>query len=614
MKRFISLFFADFVRAFKVLNPKLRLRSIELFALMVTLGLLELTFILTLTYMGAALTSPDTLRTNFLFRAIFAVAPDLRIWCKDPRYLVILAGFIVVIASIGKNVISFATYHRMAKLGEDISISIGHEIMERYLYRDYAWHLSAESASTFQRMAWRNVLTQLLINLLGMYSSVVTMLILFGSLVGKEPVLSSFVVVATGGIGLLVYQGLRHQVDKCAHLSATAAERETKAVLCATKGIRDVIIYRQQPQFLLSVTEAAELGKVPRMLNIIAPIIPTWVLEATGFAVMVLAVTYLIFVQEADIPRITTALALLTLTAWRVLPYCNRIMGHQVTIRALRPMAHAVLKLLESLRESRMELPPAPDPNFRFEKQVELKNVSFRYPDANEDSLHQINLTIKKGTRIGFVGPSGAGKSTLVGVLCGLLPPTEGQIIVDNKQMSEAQAAAFAAMMGYVPQSPFLFAGTLAENVAFSHWGQPWHEGKVRTACDMAAVDFVGDHPSGVRLPIGENGAGLSGGQAQRVSIARALYADPSIIIFDEATSALDQGNESIILNTIRNLPGSVTCIIIAHRLTTVEYCDLLVWIDQGRVKQIGPPSEILPQYRASYTHHIIEEGEFPLA
>lgn len=598
---FLFLIFGDFFRIFKILNKTLRWRSLWIFTLMVFQGLLELAFIVSLTYMGIALADPIGLQNKYIFKFIFLVFPGLKVWASDPRCLLILAGLIVVIASAIKSFVSYFAYKKMYMLSEDVSIRIGYEIMERFLFKDYAWHLSSDSAETFQRMMWRTNLSMMLVCILSMYSSVLTMTILFSSLVSKEPVLSSIVLITTVCFGVALYRKIRQSVDRFAEKAADAVQKETSAVLCATKGIREVLIYGQQDIFLKAIDNAAEMGKIPRINNILAPSVPTWVLEGMGFGVMVAAIVYLVLGLDSSIQRITAALSLLLLTAWRVLPYCNRIVGYQISIRAIRPMALSVLEVLEGLRHTPLILPCSSGQHIEFNSKFDLVGVRFRYPGAKHFSLDGINLSIKKGSKIGIVGVSGAGKSTLVGVLSGLLPPSEGHIALDGKKIDDAERAAFARKIGFVPQNPFLFAGTLAENIAFSQWGRSWDEDKVRIACRRAAIDFIDNHPLGVEMPIGENGAGLSGGQAQRVSIARALYADPAIVIFDEATSSLDQGNEDIILNTIKQLPGEVTSIMIAHRLTTLELCDLIVWIDKGRVVDAGCPETILGKYRNAY-------------
>lgn len=597
MINIFNILFKDFNRIYKILCHKLRVRTILLFVWLALQSFLEVLFLICMTYMGTALTASDALRQEIIFQGIFAISPALDAWASEPRKLVLLAGAVVVVVSTLKSIVSWWATRTTCLLSEDISIDIGQEIMSRFLYRSYAWHLSSESASTFQRMMWRNNVSGMLSALLSMYACMLTVLVLFLSLVGQEPMLTTLVIGIVGGIGFVLYKFMRFNVDRQAQLAAHSSQEETRALMCATHGIRDVLIYRQQEVFQKAITNAAKSGRMPRMFNGIAATIPTWVLEAAGFLMVVVSIAYLVYGEQADIPRITAALALLMLTAWRVLPYCNRVVGYQVMVRGLRPMANAVLELLEQLRNIPSDPPPTPAKDFTFNDEIQFNNVSFQYMGTDKPSLHGLSFSIHKGEKIGIIGSSGAGKSTLVGVLSGLLPRTGGSISVDGKELTPARGAAFASMIGYVPQSPFLFAGTLAENVAFSEWGKPWDEKRVREACRKAAIDFVDSHPLGFKQPIGENGAGLSGGQAQRVSIARAMYNNPKLLIFDEATSALDQANEHNIRHTIDTLAGEITCVIIAHRLTTVETCDRIIWIEGGNIIGCGKKQNILSKY-----------------
>lgn len=590
----------DFLRIFGMLQRPLRLRAVALFGIMFMQSLAELFFILVLTYMTLAVSNGDALRATPLFRGIFWAAPPLRLWSEDPRHLLLLSGAVLVLVCGVKNLINFLTARGIALLGEDISLFFGTEIMERFLHRDYAWHLSPESASMFQRMLWRGNVGIILTHLLTLYACILTLLVLFFSLLGQEPVLTTLVIITTGLLGIALYAVLRRGVDASAIEAAESAQEETRTLMCASKGIREVLIYRRQPAFLAALRNAALRGRKPRTFMSIAPTLPTWVLEGTGFAVVIICIIYLVYVQNASISRITEALALLLLTAWRVLPYCNRVVSLQISIRSLRPMAYAVLDLLADLRASAPASAIEPAADFSFADRITLKNVSFQYAAATTPSLRHITLTVKKGEKVALIGPSGSGKSTLAGILSGLLPPAGGSITVDGIPLPPERAAAFAMRIGYVAQMPFLFAGTLAENVAFSHWGEPWDETAVRAACRQAAIDFVDDRPEGLRQAIGENGSGLSGGQAQRVCIARALYPEPDVIIFDEATSALDQANENAIRHTIEHLSRNVTCILIAHRLSTVEQCDRIIWLEHGRIVMEGPPDTVLSHYRRS--------------
>lgn len=600
MKANISIFFPDLWRILHLLDCRLKIRSGLVLLLMLAQSLLELGFIVALTGMGMALTNGAGLRASIVYKGIFYLFPALGAWAEAPHNLLMLTGGVVILVSITKNIMNYLTARSIALLGEDISLTLGTEIMERFLYRDYAWHLSPESSSMFQCMMWRSSLGLMLTHLLSMYALLITIVVLFSSLVGQEPVLTTMIIGITGVIGAVLYVSVRKNVDKSATNVAASDHEFTRALLCATKGVREVLIYRQQPAFLQSLVQAAFKGREPRTFINIASTLPTWVLEVTGFMVVVLSTAFMVYFQHSSTERITAALALLILTSWRVLPFCNRIVSLQISVRGLRPMTTAVLELLEKLRQSPAQVASIPDPHFNFLKSISLRNVCFHYPTSVANSLQDITLTIKKGDRVGLIGPSGAGKSTLAGVLSGLLPLTSGKMLVDDHELAPEQAAAFAMQIGYVPQTPFLFAGTLAENIAFSAWGKPADTDRLHSACRQAAIDFVDTHPQGLDQAIGDNGAGLSGGQAQRVSIARAMYARPSLIIFDEATSALDQANENAIQQTIDQLAENVTCLIIAHRLTTVERCDHLVWMDNGRVVMQGPPSKVLAEYVSS--------------
>ena len=604
----MSVLFAELFRVMRLLDARLRVRSALVFLLLLAQSLLELGFILTLAGMAMALSDSAGLRESLFYQGLFWLFPALGVWAGNTYNLLLLAGMVLIAVCVVKNLVNYLAARGIALLGEDISFFVGMEIMQRYLYQNYAWHLTAASDTMYQRMMWRGNLALMLTHMLNIYACAFTILILFLSLVGQEPALTTLVLSVTGVIGVILYASVRKNVDRSAGARAQSESRENRTLLCAVKGIREVLLYGQQRVFLRDLSHAALQGRQARVYSNIVATMPTWVLEATGFVVVVGAIAFMIHVQRADVQRITAALTLLLLTAWRVLPFCNRIVSLYISVRSLRPTAGAVLALLESLRCSGHSLPPSPAADVVFTRRIELRGVSYRYAGGQKNSLSDITLTVRKGQKVGLVGLSGAGKSTLAGILSGLLPVSEGQLLVDGRTLTPARAAAFARGIGYVPQNPFLFAGTLAENIAFSQWGKPWDEQRVREACALAAIDFADAHPAGLQRPVGENGVLLSGGQAQRVAIARALYARPQLLIFDEATSSLDQSNENSIRQTIDRLSDQITCVIIAHRLSTVRNCDSIVWLDKGRIVMQGTAEEVL----AAYEKSLYQDSENP--
>lgn len=596
--KILDVFFKDFSEIFFLLNKTLKTKTAWLFFLLVGQAASELLFIYALSLLTMAFADVDSLLNMFPFPQIMRASNSFALLADTPQYFILVSGVVVIFASAFKNLLSFVAARTTALLAENISIYIGTDIMSRYLYRDYSWHLGEESTKTYQSLLWRGNLAMLLIDCVSMYACVLTLCILLASLMGQEPMLTIIVGATVGSVGVLLYSFLRCSVDEQAVLVAESSQEETRAILYATKGIRDVIVCNNQPAFLKAMVDAAQKGVYPKSFNALAKSLPTWVLEFVGFVVVIFVISYLMFIEKADSQRIVSAVSILLLTSWRVLPYANRVVGYKVSVRSMRPTASLVIAMLKSLRANPSLPPPPPEKNFAVRQAISLRDVHYRYPDGYENSLQGVSFEISVGKTVGIIGMSGSGKSTLAGILSGLLQPTQGQLLVDGEPLSPSKAVAFSRLVGYVAQTPFLFTGTLAENVAFKDWGKKINIERVRKACRDAAIDFIDSHPKGFDLPILDNGVGLSGGQAQRVTIARALYDRPKVIIFDEATSSLDKKNESAIQTTIYSLARNVTCIIIAHRLETVEECDYIIWMERGRVFKVGTPDEILPEYR----------------
>ncbi|MBF0644769.1 ATP-binding cassette domain-containing protein, partial [Desulfuromonas acetoxidans] len=212
-----------------------------------------------------------------------------------------------------------------------------------------------------------------------------------------------------------------------------------------------------------------------------------------------------------------------------------------------------------------------------FRDKVVFDSVSFSY-DSISSVFDDFQMTIVKGESVGIMGPSGCGKSTFVDLFCGLLIPDSGSILVDGQILDKQSAPFWRKKLGYVPQSPYIFDGTLAENIAFGVPDTKIDMQKIEHCCQRAAIDFLEWLPHGVKTVIGERGIRLSGGQRQRIAIARALYREPEIIIFDEATSALDEKKDNEIKDLIRGLKTSATLIVVSHRPSTVSELDRVVF------------------------------------
>ena len=226
---------------------------------------------------------------------------------------------------------------------------------------------------------------------------------------------------------------------------------------------------------------------------------------------------------------------------------------------------------------------------------VEFRNVSFRYPDAAEDCLKNISFTVNKGETIAFIGATGSGKSTLVGLAARLYDATEGEVLIDGKNVREYSFEALYDKMGYVPQKAVLFADSVKNNVRFGECGHEITDADVNRALDIAqASEFVSEMENGVDSDIAQNGSNLSGGQKQRLSIARAVARNPEILIFDDSFSALDYKTDSELRKRIAAELKDTTCMIVAQRIGTIRHADKIVVLDDGRAVGIGTHDELM--------------------
>jgi ABC-type multidrug transport system fused ATPase/permease subunit len=326
---------------------------------------------------------------------------------------------------------------------------------------------------------------------------------------------------------------------------------------------------------------------------------PGWILETAGFLVLATAIAMLVLVFRLDFPAVLATVSIVAVAAWRALPTLSRVIGASTQLRVALPFVESVLEYLDEVPVPVAGADDGEADGLPLRDAVVVERVCYRYPQGDRFALDEVSFDLRQGHAIGLVGRSGAGKSTLADVIAGLLAPTSGRVLVDGQTLSADNSRRWIRSIGYVTQHPYMLDASLAENVAVGYRRDSIDQERVLRCCEMAAVDFLDELPEGIWSRLAERGARLSGGQRQRVAIARVLYRDPQLVILDEATSALDQRSERAIREAIRSLRGRYTVLIIAHRLSSVEDCDEVVWLDAGKLREAGPRAVVLPHYVA---------------
>jgi len=515
--------------------------------------------------------------------------------------LLIFLSISVVVLIAAKNIIRLVVLFFSNLYGAYIGGFLGEQLLNGFLTLPYDWHLPRNSADLILGLGWRKNCTIFLMSTLKILSDILIVAVLLISVSVVEPVISFLVIVAVGVCAYFIFTFIRKRLDKIAEKYKKYNVFINRQMHKSIHGIKDIKVYGREHLF---TDDFHDLVYSEARLQAVQPVFtqsPSLILEFVGIFLISLSVCLMYFYMEASSAKTTGTVALFAVVAWRILPAISRIMQSISQVRTAIPFVITFLDYLTQTGffKSDIEPPSKIITDFNFQKDIRFENVSFMYSGAKKHALTSMDFEILKGSTTGIIGVSGAGKSTLVDILIGLLSSTSGKVKIDDKVLDEEQKRAWMCKIGYVSQAPYICVGTLAENVAFGYQDSKIDKERVLECCKMAAMDdFLWDLPNGMDTPIGERGIKLSGGQRQRVAIARALYHYPELMIFDEATSSLDSGSEKAIQKTIYSFKGKQTLIIIAHRLATVNDCDYIIWLENGKIRTIDIPSKILPEYQ----------------
>lgn len=587
-----------FQRIYHALPPALQRSFWIVMALTVVVALAEFALAGAVSLLGVVLASPQTIVQHPLMQQLLVWLPELRPALDDPRLLLALLLCLLCGTTLLKTVMLALLTWRQSQYSQMVSMNLGVRLFQGYIRAPYLWHTGQKISDLITALTWRANTGIFLFQSLQSLSQLLVVVTLLVAVCCMAPLAGVLVVSITGAAAAGIFQCSRRWVRKFSQQCADAQQASMKLIHTGLNGIRDILICQQQENFIRQYTAAEQRFMQGQSVLPVFPPMPSWILEFVGI-MLLLGTVLLLRWQDASLAHVSATLALLAAVAWRLLPIMNRVVQGLVQMQQQLPTVEPVLQKVaevEALPQSTSEERPCP-----LRKEIRFEHVSFRYPNTgtgHKDALRDISLRIPKGSMIGLIGPSGAGKSTIVSLLTGLYTPSSGKILVDGQELDDNLRAGWMRSIGYVPQSPFLLNGSLAENIAFSQWGQKIDCQRVEECCRMAAMDFLDDLEDGLDTIIGERGVRLSGGQLQRVSIARALYDQPQCIIFDEATSALDSTTEQAIQQTIESLREYTTVVIIAHRLTTVEKCDWLYLVEKGEIKFDGNSNTVLNKYK----------------
>ncbi|MDE0782882.1 MAG: ABC transporter ATP-binding protein [Planktomarina sp.] len=480
---------------------------------------------------------------------------------------------------------------------------LGIEVYRRTLYQPYRVHVARNSSEVISGITNKvnGVVFGVLLPLLTLASSIVLLVVVTIALIAIDPMVASVAAVGFGASYALITWMSRRRLHRNSQRIAYEQTQVIKALQEGLGGIRDVLLDGTQPVYCDIYQQADRPLRRAQGSNVFISASPRPAMEALGI-VLIAVLAYILSRQDGGVATALPVLGALALGAQRLIPALQNIYSAWASIAGSYTSLADTIELLDQLLPEEV-LQPAPAA-LPFHDAIRFDAVRFRYISDGPCVLGGINLTIPKGARVGFVGSTGSGKSTALDLLMGLLTPTKGALLVDGEPVKEDRLRAWQRTIAHVPQSIYLADTTLAENIAFGVPPGTIDLDRVKLAARQAQVaDFIESRPEGYSAFVGERGIRLSGGQRQRIGIARALYKQASVLVFDEATSALDNATEQLVMDAIEGLGSDLTILLIAHRLTTVRSCDIIVELENGQVVAQGTYEQLLecsPSFRSA--------------
>lgn len=498
---------------------------------------------------------------------------------KSYSQFIIFSGIGIVIIFLLKNIMNSIFNYSLVNFARNNYYKVTCKLMNNYLKYPYKFFIKENSNSLNKNITTEcNLLVLVLQYLLLLFSEVIVIIMVYIVMLVVNFKITLLVSIFLGVCVVIIKLLIINKTKSWGVQRAKAIEEYYKIIGATFGNYKFIKLLGNDEQ----INERFEIAcdnyvVVDKKFQGTQPI-PKYILEFLGFFIVVLLIVGAVIIYgEEGMTKIMPLITVFFIGLYRILPSLNRAVSYYQNIVFYRQSLNIIAKELEKIAED------LGNEKITFNEEIILKNLTFEY-EKDKEILKDISLNIRKGERIAFVGESGSGKTTLVDSIIGLYKQKSGEIYIDNILLTDENLRSWRSSIGYIPQEVYLFDGTVEDNIVF---GREYDNHKLEEALKKAQIWEFLQKKNGVKTIVGDKGIMLSGGQKQRLAIARALYNNPEILVLDEATSALDNDTEKEIMNEIYKASENKTLIIIAHRLTTLEGCNRIVVLKEGRIEKI---------------------------
>jgi ABC-type bacteriocin/lantibiotic exporter with double-glycine peptidase domain len=575
-----------FTKIRDLLEPGDFRRLVLVLGMILVAGTAETASVVSIMPFMAVLGSPDAIEVTWYLSPVY----NLLGFGSTETFLIFL-GIVVLACLIITAVCKLLANWAMLNFTSRRSYTLSRSLFEGYLHQPYTWFLGKHSADLSKTVLSEvdQVINGALIPAIQLINYALILLFLIAILIVVEAVFALPFIVVLGGAYSLIFWTSRHYLHRAGEIRVRANMERFRLTSEALGGIKEIKVLGLEDSFLRRFEEPSRLFVRAVVVRELIGQIPQYALPIIAFIGVMLIIQYQLFLH-GNIGQALPLIALFVVAGSRLTPAFQGVYQSWSRLRFAQP---ALAALLSDLPKGTVSLSASDDTgsdqHVCLRDQLELRHISYRYPGASIRALDDVSLIIPARALVGLVGQTGAGKTTLADVILGLLNFDTGQMLIDGAPIA-VNSRDWQRSVGYVPQHIFLADDSVAANIAFGIHPAEIDMRAVKRAAQVANLnDFVTrELECSYDTIIGERGVRLSGGQRQRLGIARALYRDPSILIMDEATNALDTITERAVMDAVANLAHKKTIIMVAHRIATVRYCDIIFLLERGRILASG--------------------------
>jgi ATP-binding cassette, subfamily B, bacterial PglK len=583
----------NFMKVIRILTSKERKQLLLSLGVMILSGLVDMVGVMSMIPFLTAIADLNNIENVEYLAWIYKV---LGIG-STKVFLVVLAAMSFLLLVLNNSIRVFSlwvTYWVSMNLWHSLHV----RVFQYYLEQSYTFYMEKNSSDLIDNIRTRvnSVVSGVITPILLMVAHGITGILIIGLLLWQDFTLTMCLVAVLALFYLIIYRSVHERLAEYGKISAELSPVLMKLAYESFAGIKELKVLGRGSVFLRRFSEASWAYSKASLKTMVTVAIPTSLVEIMAIGTILLIGSYLIFTYN-DLGSILPILGVYIVASRRIQPALSNLFLQVGQLHFYKPSFDLIWPDVEGACSQK----PSPeriggdDKKVDYKRDIEIANVEFAY---NTDStvINNLSLTIPALSTIGIAGGSGMGKTTLVDLILGLLQPAAGTIRIDEELVTTDQQSELSKHIGYVPQSVFLADDTIKNNIAFGLEDEEIDDEAVRKAAELAQIQsyIENELPEQYDTYIGERGVRLSGGQCQRLGIARALYQDPEILVLDEATSALDGITEQDFMKAVRGLSSQKTIIIIAHRLTTLKGCDEIFLLDKGRVADRGTYEDLM--------------------